>query len=318
MNKEMKHDNMLDTEILILGDQAPQPSPADRPAPAETLTAPAEGAPAPQPSPRHNWLRLAALVLTAGSIAAGVAWWVSHGRKGVVNIYNQQVVTAEAAADSTSVATVTEEGMQGPAFVTTASATVNDIPLNIYTPRGGRMALYVGHRPDTIPGLLCAVQAADVRADVDIPVGDFVQNGTLISHGSSKLGFFAVTSDSIAIGRAAETQLFERAVSENGSFFRQFSLVSGGEVTDDGPKGKSLRRALCLIDGAVAIVECSSRESYHDFAQALADYGATEAISTVGGNALIFWRQQKDAPLQERGKREGLIYKHCNFLIWTE
>lgn len=345
MNKEMKHDNMLDTEIRILGqDSAPvelasattstesapaEPPFAESPAASASVNqrlesvagrpiAPAT-APKPASTPHHrSWLRLAVVALTAGAIAAGVAWWVSHNKKSIINIYNQKVVAADVAADSTSVATIAEGELDGPAFVMTAATSVNDIPLNVYTPHGGRLSLYMGQNPDTIPGLICAVQAADVRADVDMPVGAFVQNGTLISRGNSKPGFCAVIDNSIALGRDAETPLLERAISQKGFFFRQFSLISGGEVTDEGPKGKSTRRALCLIDGAVSIVECTSRESYHDFAQALADYGATEAIATVGGNALIVWRDKADAPLQVRGKREDLIYKSCNFLVWTE
>lgn len=338
MNKEMKHDDMLDTEIMILGQDADSPTPTpdnptsapDSPTTAPDAQPPANDGPtaapdianttsAPAATPHHHhWGRLVVASLTAGIIAAGAVWWLTRGDKEVVNIYNQKVVAETVPADSTTVETTIEEPIAGPVFVTKGEAMVNDVSLNIYTPHGGHMRLYVGTRPDTIPGLLCAIQAADVRADVDMPVGAFVKDGEAISRGSAKAGFCAVIADSITIGRDAETPLLERAIEQKGQFFRQFSLVAGGEVTDDGPKGKSLRRALCIVDGTVTCIDCTSRESYHDFAQALVDYGASEAIAMVGGNSIIFWRPKKGAPLEMRGKREGLTYKHCNFLIWTE
>ena len=59
----------------------------------------------------------------------------------------------------------------------------------------------------------------------------------------------------------------------NGYFFRQYPLVKDGQVIDNEPKGKSIRRAICDRQGEIFMVETGSIESFHDFAQALADLG---------------------------------------------
>ena len=83
-----------------------------------------------------------------------------------------------------------------------------------------------------------------------------------------------------------ETSLFERAVEQEGYFFRQFSLVHDGKPGETLPKGKAVRRALCYRSQSITVIETVGRESMHDFTQALIDMDVQEAIGLVGSQQI--------------------------------
>lgn len=199
------------------------------------------------------------------------------------------------------------------AFVSVSTDTINDVKLKIITPQGGVPELHIG-KPDTASAVLIA-QAADVRGDNGEIAGAFILKGELKSKGLSKLGFCSIVGNEITLGRQSETPLFERAIEEDGYFFRQYSLVSDGIMIDIKPKGKAYRRALCYVDGEIAIIESVYRESYHDFAQALADYGVKEAIALVGGEAIMYYRTE-DGEIHTEGKSHDEEYRNINYIVW--
>ena len=82
--------------------------------------------------------------------------------------------------------------------------------------------------------------------------------------------------------------------------FRQFALVSAGQICEKqfALKGKVTRCALARKAGSTTIwyVETIHKESLYDFAQALADYGFTDAIYLTGGNnGNTFYRTPTDS-----------------------
>lgn len=193
---------------------------------------------------------------------------------------------------------------------------INDIPLQIFTPRGCQLSLHLGKVPQDT-NIMLLVQAADIRRDKDLPVGAFVYNGELISKGHSKYGFCAIIGDDITLGRQLETVLLERAIENNGSFFRQYSLVSEGQLISIPPKGKSQRKALCYRQGELQVVITQDEESFHDFSQALVDLGVEEAISLVGGASLMQYKNA-DGETVQQGKFGKKRHRSENFLIWRE
>lgn len=221
-------------------------------------------------------------------------------------------------ADSLSTETIGNEPvktLRDSAYVIVRDTVVNDIPMRTLAPVGGHMELYIGKNPEKNSDVILAAHAADIRADIDAPAGAFVYNGELISKGYSKLGFCAIINGEVSIGRQRETPLFERAIEENGCFFRQYSLVSNGAMIDIAPKGKAVRRALCLKDKMLMIISSQTPESFHDFAQALADMGVDEAISLIGGDAAVTWRD-KDNNLMHDGEKFVNSYTTENFILW--
>lgn len=170
--------------------------------------------------------------------------------------------------------------------------TVNDMPLRKLIPVGAHVEMLVGMLPTDDRSIILAAQAADYRADNGQIAGAFVYRGELLSRGHPKYGFCAIIGDQLTMGMNRETPLFERAVEQEGYFFRQHSLVHDGKTGEILPKGKAVRRALCYLNEEIAVVESVERESMHDFAQALMDMGTQEAIGLVGNVVLPLYEDE--------------------------
>lgn len=200
----------------------------------------------------------------------------------------------------------------------THDITINDIPLRVYAPLNTTPHLEVGygisnHRQDYI----LFFQAADVRADNQKIVGAFVLKGKPLSWGLSKRGYCAIINGKVTVGVADNSPLFEQATEENGYFFRQYPLVDNGTLVESELKNKSIRRALCDIDGSIVVVESQTTESMHDFAQALVDLGTTNAIYLVGSNAMG-WCLDVDGNQNKMGLWDTRAFPNISFIAWPK
>ncbi len=204
------------------------------------------------------------------------------------------------------------------AYTEIRDTTVNDIELRLFFPHGTKASLSVGAPDKTDASIILIAQAADVRGDNGEIAGSFVQQGEILAKGSTKQGFCAILDGKITLGVDKNSSLFEQAIEENGYFFRQYSLVNHGVMEESNPKGKAIRRALCQRGNEVFMVESQSRESFHDFSQALADIGMDTAIYLVGANA-YGWAVDKDGTRHEFGdeNRSGIEkYGNINYIVW--
>jgi len=269
---ENMDDNMLDNEIRILGtpDTAQDSSSHPR-------------------QPRRWWLWLLLLIAVA---VCGVAYTKCSDD------------TKEGRADEEGIAevekTIKEDAKENelPRIIC-SDTVVNDVPMQLYTPRGCRLEVIVGPLPRDDNRVMLAVQAADVRGDIGQPAGDFVLNGEVLSKGHSKYGFCSIINNEVTLGKGRETPLLEKAIKEKGYFFRQYSIVSNGMVIDVPPKGKAYRKALCMCEGRLMIAKTRNEESFHDFSEALADIGITEALSLVCSSSAMMWRADNDSLIIE-------------------
>ncbi len=197
-------------------------------------------------------------------------------------------------------ALASEEDDQTDGFVEIRDTVINDIPLRLYLPHHADLTLQIGETDRQDTTIIFSAQAADVRADNGAIVGAFVLKGEPLSWGLSKKGYCAIIDHKITIGVAENSPLFEEATEKGGYFFRQYPLVSDGNLVENEPKGKSVRRAICDRQGEIFVVESQTRESYHDFAQALVDLQVTQAISLVGSTA-YGWAVDQDGQFHEFG-----------------
>ena len=201
------------------------------------------------------------------------------------------------------------------AYTIVSHDSINDIALRIYTPIGGHVELLAGQLPDNDNSIILAAQAADYRADNGQISGAFVYKGELLSRGHPKYGFCAIIGDTLTMGMSKETFLFERAVEQEGYFFRQFSLVHDGKFGEIVPKGKAIRRALCYYKESIAIIETVDYESLHDFSQALIDMGVQESIALVGSIVLPLYvdedgnRITNEIEHQEEAQESYIVWK---------
>lgn len=299
MGKNEIKDNMSDLEIRVLGSESNIPTVSDRKDKAKRKS-----------RKIYLWL-CATLVLILISVLC--TWLYLRHNASMLAPDSESVM----AGDTLSVETLRYNKNTGPVYVNTCDTTINDIPLRIFSPVGGHMELFVGHNPGKDSNVILAVHAADLRGDDGTPAGAFVYKGELIAKGHSKYGFCAILNGEVSIGRQIETPLFERTIEQNGSFFRQYSIVSNGKLMTVPPKGKAVRRALCLKDSTFLVVESYTAESYHDFSLALQDMGVSEALALVGGNAAVIWRDKKGS-LTQNGDIFGDSYSLENYILWRK
>ena len=197
---------------------------------------------------------------------------------------------------------------------------INDIPIRIFIPHNAELTLHIGRMNKEDKSIIYAAQAADVRADNGGIVGAFVLNGEPKAWGLSKKGYCASINGKVTIGVAENTSLFEEATMNNGYFFRQYPLVKDGQVIDNEPKGKSIRRAICDRQGEIFMVETGTTESFHDFAQALADLGVDQAVYIVGSSA-YGWAVDEAGTTHEFGEDNYYtgrrrMPKNTSYVVW--
>lgn len=207
-----------------------------------------------------------------------------------------------------------------PGYIEIRDTLINDIPIIIFIPHNAKMSLHIGKMDKEDKSVIYAAQAADVRADNGGIVGAFVLNGEPKAWGLSKKGFCASINGEVTIGVAENSPLFEKATEEGGYFFRQYPLVSNGQAIDNEPKGKSIRRAICDRQGEIFMVETGSTESFHDFAQALADLGVDQAVYLVGSSA-YGWAIDKAGTIHEFGEDNYYtgrrrMPKNTSYIVW--
>lgn len=199
---------------------------------------------------------------------------------------------------------------------------INDVQLRLFIPHNAEMSLHIGRMQKNDPSVIFVGQAADVRADNGKIVGAFVQKGKPISWGKSKKGYCASINGNVYVGVAENTPLFEMATENEGYFFRNYALVDNGKLVENTPKGKTIRRAMCQMRGNIFMIESLTRESFHDFAQALVDLGVDNSIYLVGSTA-YGWSVDKDGITHEHGEDiwrnnpEGCP-KNVSYVVWRK
>lgn len=204
----------------------------------------------------------------------------------------------------------------GIAYTEHAIATVNDITLDIYIPRNAipQLALRLEKQDSNV---VFSTQAADIRADNWKIVGAFVLRGEPLAWGKSKKGYCAIIDGQITIGMADNSPLFEEATECGGYFFRQYPLVNNGVMVENAPKGKSIRKALCERSGEIFVAMTTTPESFHDFAQALADLGVRNAIYLVGSSSYGYWIDVEGVKHTIGMRTRGPQNSYENYIQWV-
>jgi len=208
---------------------------------------------------------------------------------------------------------VVNPGQQG--YIEVLHDTINDVPLDIFIPHSASMSLTLGMPDKSDSNIVFAAMAADIRKDNQKIVGDFVLSGDQISRGVAKKGFCAIIDNTISIGMAENTPFLQQAAENGGFFFRQYPLVHNGELVENKPKNKSIRRALAVRNERIIMVESKNAESFHDFSQALIDIGVSDAIYLVGGNA-YGWYRNREYVRQEFGEELSGLPENISYIIW--
>ena len=194
--------------------------------------------------------------------------------------------------------------------------TINDINQDIYIPHNARPSLLLGVPDPSDSRIIFANQAADVRADNGKINGAYVLAGKPLAWGLSKKGYVAVIDGEVTVGVADNSPLFEKATETGGYFFRQYALVDNGVLVENAPKNKAVRKAICDRAGEIMVVMSESKESFHDFAQALVDLQVDNAVYLVASISHGFYRD-RDGEFQMIYERGQIRYPNENYILWT-
>jgi len=262
-----------------------------------------------QPQPKWVWILLLCLLI---AILTGLFFYFSSKEESPEYYFEPEINTPQSA--SVSIADSIPDN-QTAGYIETVADSVNDVPLLIHIPHNVSMKLHLGIPDESDTNIVFAAMAADIRKDNQQIVGDFVLDGDQLSRGVAKKGFCAIETGKITIGMGESTPLLRQTIENKGSFFRQYTLVHNGELVENKPKNKSVRRALAIRDERVIMIESLNRESFHDFSQALIDIGVTDAIYLVGGSA-YGWYRDKDRTRHSFGEKLPETPENVSYILW--
>jgi len=143
---------------------------------------------------------------------------------------------------------------------------------------------------DTSVYLYC--RSADHKAD-NTYIGSLVVNGEERQSDTHRLGYMAMLGNNFVIGISRSEKVKDYVQEHGGSFFRQFILVSNGEIPGRFfLHGKVERRAIGRIDDQLYFIATRHKETLWDFADALREYGFIDAIYITGGADYVFYRDK--------------------------
>ncbi len=109
---------------------------------------------------------------------------------------------------------------------------------------------------------------------------------------------FIKAAGNMVVGISRSDRVKKYVIDPDGSYFRQFILLSDGEL----PKrftlhGKVERKAIGrMADDRLCIIATRHPETLWDFADALREYGFVDAIYLTGGNESGFYRAPDGTP----------------------
>ncbi len=203
-----------------------------------------------------------------------------------------------------------------PAYVSVRDTVVGDSKVRVYYPRNAMPALHLGPLDHADESVVFAAEAA-FRASNDKILGSFVLEGEELAKGNSVKGFCAMVGDQISIGWAKSTDLFGEAKQNNGYFFRQYCLVAEGLIINNRQEHRYLRKALCIRDNEVFIVETLSTKSLSDFSQILIDMGVEYALNLVGTRTYGWYVDKSGTRHNFTGRpADSKIPENTSYLIW--
>ena len=259
--------------IIIERDEQPQPR--------EVVTK------AVAPSRKQKWLKRFLALVAIGclmvAILAGYYFWNYYYNIGVsVSVTPEQNI----------------EKLQKPAKqetpeVVMTSDSILGVAMDFYAIHGLKASIEF-EEPDTADtSVYLYCRSVDHKADSTY-IGTLVVNGEERQSDTHRLGYMAMLGDNSVIGISRSEKVKDYVQEHGGSFFRQFILVSNGDIPGRFfLHGKVERRAIGRIDDQLYFIATRHKETLWDFADALREYGFIDAIYITGGADYVFCRDKE-------------------------
>lgn len=180
---------------------------------------------------------------------------------------------------------------KGASAVVFKTDSVLGVALDIYELHNVRAELSF-QEPDTADhSVLLYTRTADYTSTGKY-IGSLVIDGEEKQSDVSRLGYCAIEKGNMVIGISRFDDMREHMIERDGSYFRQFVLVSNGELPQRfSLHGKVERKAIArTADDSICVIATRHPETLWDFADALREYGYVDAIYLTGGNESGFYR----------------------------
>lgn len=168
---------------------------------------------------------------------------------------------------------------------------IDGVPMHMLDLKGLKAEIAEQIPSDSDSTVVLVTQAWDYYLDDNKQyhyLGEFIKDGKQIRNGKGRAGFVMITDKGWQIGISQSDSITDYVIGQHGSMFRQFALVSAGQIClkQFALKGKVHRRALARKPGysTAFYIETLNKESLYDFAEALSDYGFVDAIYLTGGD----------------------------------
>ena len=215
------------------------------------------------PSRKQKWLKrflaLAAIGCMMVAALAGYYLWNYYYNIGVsVSVTPEQNI----------------EKLQKPAKqetpeVVMTSDSILGVAMDFYAIHGLKASIEF-EEPDTVDtSVYLYCRSADHKAD-NTYIGSLVVNGEERQSDTHRLGYMAMLGGNSVIGISRSEKVKDYVQEHGGSFFRQFILVSNGEIPGRFfLHGKVERRAIGRIDDQLYFIATRHKETLWDFADAL-------------------------------------------------
>ena len=141
---------------------------------------------------------------------------------------------------------------------------------------------------DTSVYLYC--RSCDHRPDKSYH-GTLVVDGKEYQRDQARLGYMAMADGKQVIGVSRSDKVKDYVMERGGSYFRQFMLVSDGDIAHHYYlHGKVERRAIGRIGDQLYYIATRNAETLWGFADALREYGFIDVIYITGGKDYSYYR----------------------------
>ncbi|MCK8621521.1 phosphodiester glycosidase family protein [Prevotella sp. E13-27] len=238
------------------------------------------------PSKKHKWLkRFLALVAFGCVMVAALAGYY------LWNYYYNIGVSVSVTPEQNIEKLQRPAKQEVPEVVMTCDSILG-VAMDFYAIHGLKASIEF-EEPDTADtSVYLYCRSVDHKAD-NTYIGSLVVNGEERQSDTHRLGYMAMLGNNFVIGISRSEKVKDYVQEHGGSFFRQFILVSNGEIPGRFfLHGKVERRAIGRIDDQLYFIATRHKETLWDFADALREYGFIDAIYITGGADYVFYRDK--------------------------
>ena len=280
--------------IIIERDEQPQPR--------EVVTK------AVSPSRKQKWLKRFLALVTIGclmvAILAGYYFWN----------YNYNIGVSVSVTPEQNIEKLQKPAKQETPEIVMTSDSILGVAMDFYAIHGLKASIEF-EEPDTADtSVYLYCRSVDHKADSTY-IGTLVVNGEERQSDTHRLGYMAMLGGNSVIGISRSEKVKDYVQEHGGSFFRQFILVSNGDIPGRFfLHGKVERRAIGRIDDQLYFIATRHKETLWDFADALREYGFIDAIYITGGADYVFYRD-KDGIRHDIGDSTDYPHKKWKGII---